>query len=122
MNLRHAICAAAALPCLCALALPADAQQRRAARARPAAVTFDLGQLPAPRQRPVERYELREEPAPAQPAGLLQSWEVGDAIVGVGRYTVGAWPRPRTNTERLRPESTTGDTRNIAGAGMSVRF
>jgi hypothetical protein len=121
MNLRHAICAAAALPCLCMLALPADAQQRRQ-RPRPTAVTFDLGQLPAPRQRPVERYELREEPAPAQPVGLLQSWEVGDAVVGVGRYTVGAWPRPRTNTERLRLESTTGDTRNIAGAGMSVRF
>lgn len=121
MDLRHAALAAA-VPCLCLLAPDADAQLRRA-RARPPA-TFDLNQLPPPpSQRPVERPELTEAPAPLRPAGLLQAWEVGgNAVVGIGRHTVAAWPRPRTHTERMRAESLTGETHNIAGARLSVRF
>jgi hypothetical protein len=75
-----------------------------------------------------DQRELRAAPVPEReprrPAGLIQSWTVGDnAQLGLGRFRVLEIARPRTNTERVRnPVGVARDTSAIAGAGLSVRF
>lgn len=116
MDVRH-VAAVAAVPCLCLLATPADAQSRRNATYRP--IAFEL----APAARPdAADHRLQEVDQPAQRAsGMLGTLAVtDDAEIGIGRFGVGTIARARTNIERDRMMER--ENRSIAGAGMRLRF
>ena len=121
MNARR-FTAAMAIPCLLALAAPADAQDRRATRAAPPA-TFDLRQNPAPPEDESLRLRPLEEPAPAASTGFLESWDVDEnAVFGIGRFRIGDLPRRRNNMERVRDNLMERENRAIAGAGVRISF
>ncbi len=116
MDLRH-VAAAAVLPCLCLTAVQADAQRRRSAAEPP--IQFEL----RPYQPPLATDQrVRDEgPPPIRSNGLLARLAITeDADIAVGRFGVGTIARPRTNVERDRMMER--ENRNIAGAGMRVRF
>lgn len=116
MDVRR-IAAVAALPCLCLMASPADAQSRRTTTYRP--IAFEL----RPEVHPLATDQRVQEDgrSAARSSGLLGSLAVTeDAEIGIGRYAVGTIARPRTNVERERMMER--ENRSIAGAGMRLRF
>lgn len=109
---------AAAAACLCLLAVEAAAQSRSGAGYRP--IAFELSQ-PAPVSAENHRLQPLEPAARARSTGMLESWPVAEnAEIGIGRFGVGTVARPRTNMERDRMMER--ENRNIAGAGMRLRF
>jgi len=116
------LAAAMAIPCLFVLAAPADAQNRRAARAAPPA-TFDLRQMPTGQADESLRLRPLEEPVRPAGSGFLESWDVDDnAVFGIGRFRIGDLPRRRNNMERVRDNLMERENRAIAGAGVRISF
>lgn len=111
--------AVAAVPCLCLAAEAAEAQSRRAAGPiQP--IAYQLPAAPASNagdQRVAAPVPLPDGRVP----GMIESWDVGgNAAFGLGRYSVGTVPRPRSNMERERMMER--ENRAIAGAGVQLRF
>lgn len=116
MDLRR-FAAVAVLPCLCLTAAQADAQRRRSAAEPP--ILFEL----RPYQPPLATDQrVRDEgPQRARSNGLLGRLAITEnADIAVGRFGVGTIARSRTNVERERMMER--ENRNIAGAGMRLRF
>ncbi len=116
MDLRR-FAAVAVLPCLLLTAAEADAQRRRSSVEPP--ILFEL----RPYQPPLATDQrVRDDgPPPVRSNGLLARLAITeDADIAVGRFGVGTIARPRTNTER--PRMMERENRNIAGAGMRLRF
>ncbi len=112
------VAAVATLPCLCLLANEAGGQSRRSASEPP--ILFELRPFQAPLATD-QRMPEEASPPPIRSNGLLGRLSVTeDAEIGVGRYAVGTIARSRTNVERERMMER--ENRNIAGAGMRVRF
>lgn len=116
MEVRR-VAAVATLPCLCFTTAEAGAQSRRSAAEPP--VVFEL----RPYQPPLVTNQRVQEDTrrPTRVSGMLGTLTVTEnAEIGIGRFGVGTIARARTNLERERMMER--ENRNIAGAGMRVRF
>ena len=121
MRMRR-LSAALALPCMLFPAAEAIAQTS------PAPIVGSVLAVPQPTTNPPMRDRfpapaLRDYPD-APRGGLIAAVPVGDdAVIGVGRFSVGEIARPRTNTEFERnPTDIRRRRSGIAGMGFSLRF
>ena len=96
------------------------------AQADPAPVVGPVQPAQQPAARPPVRDRapaLREQPDDSR-AGLIAAAPVGeDAVIGLGRFSVGEIARLPTNTEFQRnPADIRRRNNRIAGLGFSLRF
>ena len=121
MRVRR-LSAALVLPCMLFPAAEAIAQTS------PTPIVGPVQAAPPPAPNPPLRDRfpapaLRDYPQ-ASRGGLIAAVPVGEeAVIGVGRFSVGEIARPRTNTEFERnPTDIRRRQNGIAGMGFSLRF
>ena len=110
-----------ALPCMLFTAAEANAQTSSAAVVGPVQPAVQAAPRPPLRDRAAPISEL---PANDRPAGLIGAVPVADnALIGVGRFSIGEIARFRTNTETERnPADVRRRDSRIAGLGLRLRF